>query len=303
MRAQFMGTPEAAVAILEALGEIATVTGVVTRPDRPRGRSGRLVPPPVKVRAGELGLAIDQPRSGAEVAAAVEASGADIVVVAAYGRLITPEVLAIPPRGFVNVHFSLLPRWRGASPVVRTLLAGDTETGVSLMEMDEGLDTGPIIATARRHVGATDTAGSLTRDLAALGADLLRRELPRYLAGELVPVPQDDAAATAAAKVTVEEAHVDPVRHSSEAVDRAVRAFDPRPGAWCLVEGGRIKLWRIGPAQHGPEPGLAVVRDDSVILGTRDGAVELLEVQPAGRGRMAAAAWMNGRRGEPARLE
>ena len=226
-----------------------------------------------------------------------------MAVVAAYGRLISVEVLEVPPHGFVNVHYSLLPRWRGASPVVRAILAGDAETGVSLMKMDAGLDTGPVIATEVVPISSDNDTGILTDELAATGGRLLVAELPRYLAGEISPVHQDDAMATAATKVTTEEAHIDPTRHSAEAVDRAVRAFNPKPGAWCLVDGERFKIWQANPTQDvDSTPGEVGLADGRVILGSRTGPVELIEVQPAGKPVMPATAWMNGRRGEQAEL-
>lgn len=303
-RAVFMGTPEAAVPILDALRDVAEVALVVTRPDRSQGRSKRLVPPPVKDAAVGWGLDVAQPTRAAELFEAVAAAEPAVAVVAAYGRIIKPELLDLPAHGFVNVHFSLLPRWRGASPVARAILAGDDVTGVSLMVMDEGLDTGPIIEMIETEISPSDTTGTLTGRLADLGADMIRSTLPAFLDGGSVPMPQDDARATAAAKIEVEEAFVDPMRHSAAAVDRAVRAFNPKPGAWALVEGERFKIHRVVPSDaESPEPGVAEVRGGEVLLGTRTGAVRLLDVQPAGKPAMEAQAWMNGRRGEPAIFE
>ena len=303
IRALFMGTPAEAIPVLAALREMSDVGLVVTRPDRPRGRSKRLEAPPIKEVAEGWRLPVAQPASRSDLLDVVRAASPDVVVVAAYGRLIGAEVLEVPRHGFVNVHFSLLPRWRGASPVVRAILAGDAETGVSLMKMDAGLDTGPVIATELVRINSDDDTGTLTGELAAVGGRLLGAELPRFLAGEITPVAQDDAMATAAAKVTTEEAHIDPPRHSTEAVDRAVRAFNPKPGAWCLVDGERFKIWKTAPAQDlDSTPGSARLVDGRVILGSRTGSVELVEVQPAGKPVMTATAWMNGRRGEQAEL-
>lgn len=301
MRLAFFGTPEEAVPILEAIAGIAEVAIVVTRVDKPQGRSGRLVPPPVKAAAVELGLAVAQPSRMADLAGLVD--GVDAAVVAAFGRIVPGPALAVPRAGFVNVHYSLLPRWRGASPVVRAVLAGDAMTGVTLMQMDEGLDTGPILATADTPIDPAETAGELTMRLADLGADLVRRRLADIVAGRVVASPQDDLRATAAAKVTVEEAFLDPRRHRAGPLVRAVLAYNPRPGAWGIVDGERLKVWRAGPsAESGLEPGVAQRVGGRVVLGAADGAVELLEVQPPGRPAMPAAAWMNGRRGEPARF-
>lgn len=300
IRAAFLGTPAEAVPILEAVSTVATITTVVTRPDRPRGRSGRPAPPPVKLAAMQAGWEVAQPARSADLAGLV--AGCDVAVVAAYGRLIPASALVVPPAGFVNVHFSLLPRWRGASPVVRAILAGDAETGVTLMRLDEGLDTGPTYDQATVAIGPEETAGELTARLAGLGAGLLRDRLATIVAGDLPVVAQDDATATAAARVEVAEAFVDPERHHRDAVLRAVRAFHPRPGAWAIADGLRIKLWRTRFATGDAPPGWAGVVDGVVLLGARDGAVELVEVQPEGRAVMSGRSWMAGRRDAPARF-
>jgi len=303
MRVVFYGTPAEAVPSLEALAEIAEVQLVTTRPDRPRGRSGRPQPPPVKEAALRLGLPVVQPERAAHDLELLRSLSPDVAVVAAYGQLLPGALLAVPSAGFLNVHFSLLPRWRGASPVVRTLLAGDALSGVTLMALDEGLDTGPVVAMEPTPVGPEETAGELTARLAGLGAAMLRHHLAAYVAGEISPRPQPGEGATAAARVRVEEAFVDPTRHRAEMVLRAVRAFDPRPGAWTELDGVRVKLWRARRAAGpGPGPGVAATAGGAVLLGGADGPVELLDVQPAGRGRMEAAAWMRGRRQEPARF-
>jgi len=302
--AVFMGTPEAAVPILSSLADVAEVALVVTRPDKPRGRSNRPEAPPVKKAAEALGLAVAQPSSGTELREIVRAAAPVVAVVAAYGRLIAPGLLEVPDHGFINVHYSLLPRWRGASPVVRAILAGDRESGVSLMEMDVGLDTGPVIAAEAVPIDAADDTGSLTARLASVGARLLAAELLPYLEGRITPAPQDESRATAAAKVTTDEAHIDPARHSVEAVDRAVRAFNPKPGAWCLLDGERFKISATANAPGvDSTPGEARLTEGHVILGCRTGSIELIAVQPAGKAMMAAVSWMNGRRAEPARLK
>jgi methionyl-tRNA formyltransferase len=303
VKAVFYGTPAEAVPSLEVLDSLAEVPLVVTRPDRPRGRSGKPRPPPVKQAASLLGLEVSQPERAVHDLERMRALGPDVAVVVAYGQILPRELLAVPGHGFVNVHFSLLPRWRGASPVVRTLLAGDEVTGVTLMLLDAGMDTGPVIAVEPTRVEEGESAGELTARLAGLGAEMLRAHLGPYLAGERPPRPQPEEGATAAARVRVEEAFVDPLRHRAEAVLRAVRAFDPKPGAWTDLDGIRVKLWRARPvAGPGPQPGLAAAVGGSLLLGTADGAVELVEVQPAGRGRMRGMDWMRGRRLEPARF-
>jgi methionyl-tRNA formyltransferase len=187
--------------------------------------------------------------------------------------------------------------------VVRTILAGDKKAGVTLIQMDEGLDTGPIFASSETPVGTEETTGELTARLAVLGGVLVAESLADIIAGRSIASTQDESRATAAGKVTVEEAFLDPVRHTAAAVHRAVRAFDPKPGAWGTVDGERFKVWAVRAAEAEAEPGVASEVDGVVILGCSDGAVELITVQPAGRPRMAATAWMNGRRGEPARFE
>lgn len=304
-RAVFYGTPAEAVPILAALLEVAEVALVVTQPDRARGRSKRPQPSPVKVAAEAWGLPVAQPQRASADPDTIRALAPDVAVVAAYGQLLRPALLEVPQAGFINVHYSLLPRWRGASPVVRAILAGDETTGVSIMQIDEGLDTGPVFATAGTAIRWGETGGELTARLAALGARLLADTLPGIVEGTLPAAPQDGDLATAAAKVKTEEAFIDPARHSTEAVLRAVWAFAPKPGAWGMVGGERLKVHAVGATEiRGlAAPGAVESVGGEVVLGTRDGAVVLQRVQPAGRGPMTAAEWMRGRRGEPARFD
>lgn len=304
MRAVFFGTPPHAVPTLAALCQVADVALVVTQPDRPRGRSRHPIAPAVKEAAADWTIPVAQPERAGELTGRIGELQVDVAVVVAFGQLIPARLLEVPSAGFLNLHFSLLPRWRGASPVVRAILAGDAVTGVTLMQMDASLDTGPILATAETAIASDETAGRLTGRLAGLAAALVADRLEDVVAGRVEPREQDESGATAAAMVRVEEAFVDPRRHSATSIDRAVRAFDPRPGAWSIVEGRRLKLWRVRPcAAAGPEPGLVDEIDGRVLLGARDGTLEVLELQPEGRPRMAAADWLRGRRGEPARLE
>jgi methionyl-tRNA formyltransferase len=256
-------------------------------------------PGPVAEAASTWGLSVHSPDREALGALL---RGVDVAVVAAYGLLIRPEHLDVPRHGFVNVHFSLLPRWRGASPVVRCLLAGDATTGVSLMAMDAGLDTGPVLVREAIPVLPWDTGGGLTARLAALGADMVTSHLGAVVRGEIEAVPQDDDAATAAGKVVPAEAFVDPARHTVSAVERAIRAFHPKPGAWSMVDGGRIELVSATANGGAFEPGVATLVNGRVILGAVGGSVHLLAVKPEGRRTMDAVAWMNGRRGAPARF-
>ena len=309
IRAAFFGTPVEAIPILSGLLAVADVEMVVTRPDAPRGRSKDPVPPAVKVTAEGLGLRVLQPERPEEVLD--EVAPLDVVVLAAYGLLIPGSLLEAPQHGFLNIHYSLLPRWRGASPVVRAILAGDEQTGVTLIRMDEGLDTGPVLAASESPIDPEETAGELTARLASLGGDLVKDVLADVIAGRRVAEPQDVGGVTAAGKVEVDEAFLDPRRHTADAVHRAVRAFNPKPGAWGMVDGGRIKVWRA--RRHGPddppagllEPGTAALArspdgPDRVLLACADGPVVLTRVQRQGRGAMDATAWLNGRQREPA---
>jgi methionyl-tRNA formyltransferase len=240
VRVVFLGTPVDAVPALRALHAAGyEIPLVVTQPDRKRGRGGALVPSPVKAAAEELGLAVATPGRAREVVEQVRATGADLGVVVAFGQLLPPALLDALPHGFVNVHFSLLPRWRGAAPVERAILAGDTETGVCIMELEAGLDTGPVYACAPAAIDDTETAGQLHERLVAIGTDLLLQTLPEVATA--TPAPQSGEP-TYADKLTVDEFRLDPAASPAELV-RRVRAGNPRPGAWTMVDGRRVKVW------------------------------------------------------------
>ncbi len=300
MRAAFLGTPAAAIPSLAALATVATIDVVITRPDKPQHRSARPVAPPVKDAAAEWGFRVDQPPSAAGIGALV--ADVDVAVVVAYGRIIPEAVLESVPFGFVNVHFSLLPRWRGAAPVQHALLAGDTTTGVSLMQLDAGLDTGPVLGSLEVHIGEDERAGELTARLAGHGAELLATVLPAYVGGRVAPEPQPREGATRAPAVTTGDARIT-ADHTAAAVVRAVRAFHPKPGAWAVIDGERFKIHDAILAPAGPPPGTIDTVGDAVVLGAPDGHVELLTVQPQGKAPMPAEAWMNGRRGAVATLD
>jgi methionyl-tRNA formyltransferase len=301
MQTVFFGTPEAAVPALRALAGFSEIRFVITRPDRPRGRSGRPQPSAVKEQAMRLGLDVLQPEHPGEVAADLE--GIDVAVLVAYGRLLPTSLLEAPRLGFTNVHFSALPRWRGAAPVAHALLAGDDMTGVTLLSMDEGLDTGPIIELVVTPIDPAENAGELTARLAIIGADLLAARLPDFVAGSIEPRPQEGEV-TVAPKVTTADARLDPAS-SAEEMLRRIRAFAPKPGAWGEVDGSRLKVLKAGLwlGSEVPAPGSIEVHDHSIVMGTAGGAVELFDVQPAGSAPMAATAWANGRRNRPAHLE
>jgi methionyl-tRNA formyltransferase len=279
VRLVFFGTPDDAVPALRGLHDAGhDVVLVVTQPDRRRGRRGGLDPSPVKAAAAELGLAVRTPSRARDVTDEVANSGAEVGVVVAFGQLLPVPLFTSVPLGFVNVHFSLLPRWRGAAPVERAILAGDRETGVCIMQIEQGLDTGPVYARTSTPIGETETAGELRARLVTMGTDLLVATLPSV--ASTTPVPQAGEPTTAD-KLTVEEFELDVTRPADELV-RVVRAGNPRPGAWTTVDGARLKVWRARAAA--------------------DGGFDLLEVQPEGRARMSADEWLRGRRGAPVRL-
>lgn len=290
MRIVYLGSPADAVAPLEALVTAGhDVALVVTRPDRRRSRRGAEQPSAVKVAADAFGLEVSTPLTAGEIVDEVRGSGATLGVVVAFGQILPAALIESLPHGFVNLHFSLLPRWRGAAPVERAILAGDTETGVCVMRVEEGLDTGPVYARATVAIGPGDTAGALRGRLVELGSRLLVDVLAQI--PELVPVPQAGEPSYAA-KLTVDEFRLDPARPAGE-LERLVRAGNPKPGAW-FVAGGRVKVWRSSVAAEGPPPGEVGA---GAVLGTADGGLVLEEVQPAGRRPMTGTAWLAGRRG------
>ena len=301
----FMGTPDFAVPSLKALlaspsrGEWAVV-GVVTQPDRPSGRGKKLRPSPVKMVAQEAGLKVLQPKTlrTDEAVAELTALEPDLMVVAAFGQILRKHVLTLPPRGCINVHASLLPRWRGAAPVAAAIRAGDFDTGVTLMLMDEGLDTGPMIARRTVPIEPTHTRGSLTADLAELGAALLVETLPAWLAGAIKPQPQDDGLATLAPRLRKEAGIID-WREAAADIDRQVRAFYPWPGTFTQGPRGQFKILAVEVAVDveipaGSGPGMVFKQPQGVYVATGHGALRLVSVQPAGRKEMPAEAMLNG---------
>ena len=291
----FFGTPDAALPTLRKLHVDTDLRLVVSRPDRPRGRGRVASASPVSTWALERGLPLARPSSRAELVD-LDLTTFDVAVVVAYGAIIPPGLLAGPRRGFLNVHFSLLPRWRGAAPVAHSILAGDDMVGVSIMVLDEGLDTGPVLAVAKVVPGSR-TAGDLTDELAAVGADLLLDVLADHVDGRLTPTPQDDALATVAPKLGAGDGRLDP-REGADALVRRIRALSPRPGAWFTTEDGRLKVLAAATTDDpAPAPGdLVVGTDGDPVLGTSRGGLVLLMVQPESRGAMTGAAWARGRR-------
>jgi methionyl-tRNA formyltransferase len=298
MRIVFFGTPEFAVASLRALlRERFTVAGVVTQPDKPQGRSrSTLVPPAVKVAALEAGLPVLQPARpvGDLFLAGLRRLEPDLGVVVAYGHILRREELDLPARGMVNVHASLLPRFRGAAPIQHAILSGDRETGISIMRMEEGLDSGPVLHRVSSPIADGETAGSLTTRLAALGASALVEALSLLSAGAGAPQPQDPSAVTYAPKISRETARMDWSRDAAS-LERQVRAFDPVPGAWTSLDGAPVKLFGGMPAVGGGEPGTVLAASDRLVIAGGAGAIAVSEVQPAGRNRLSVEDWVRGR--------
>ncbi len=295
MRVAFAGTPAFAARALEALAAARhDVVLVLTQPDRPRGRGLRLVPGAVAEAARSRGLSVFQPETLRNPAAQerLREAAPEVLVVAAYGLILPPAVLEIPARGCLNIHASLLPRWRGAAPVQRALLAGDERTGVCIMQMEAGLDTGPLLLEKETLIGPRDTTGSLTERLAALGA----QAIVEALAGldRLEPRPQDASRATYAAKIAKDEARIDWARPAA-AIDRQVRAFDPAPGAQTALDGEPLKIWRAEPAPGHGRPGEVVeVTAARLFVACGEGALEIHELQRAGGKRLAAKDFLRG---------
>ncbi|MFV9506834.1 MAG: methionyl-tRNA formyltransferase [Oscillochloridaceae bacterium umkhey_bin13] len=301
MRVLFMGSPAFAAHPLEALVTAGhTVVAVVTQPDRPSGRERRLSPPPVKLAAEALGLPVLQPETLRDptVVAQLAALEPEVGVVAAYGEILRKAVLAIPPLGYLNIHPSLLPLHRGPTPVTGAIMAGERETGVSLMRLDPGMDSGPILAQAVVPLTSTARASQLTDGLFRLGAQMLIEVLPRYAAGELVPVAQDHTQATVTRLLRKEDGQID-WSLPALVIERMTRAYDPWPGAHTSYRGLGLRLIAamVVPDWVGPEPVGTIVGRTSAgepLVATGSGALALLEVHPAGRRPMAGAAWLGG---------
>ncbi|MEV1050373.1 methionyl-tRNA formyltransferase [Streptomyces sp. NPDC049887] len=304
MKLVFAGTPEVAVPALDAL--IASgrhdVAAVVTRPDAPAGRGRRLVASPVAQRAHEAGIEVLKPTRprDEDFLARLREIAPDCCPVVAYGALLPKAALDIPARGWVNLHFSLLPAWRGAAPVQHAILAGDEMTGASTFQIEEGLDSGPVYGVITEHVRPTDTSGDLLTRLAFAGAGLLAATMDGIEDGTLQAVPQPADGVTMAPKITVEDAHVD-WRTPALRIDRLVRGCTPAPGAWTLFRGERLKLINVQPLPDRTElaPGELSAGKSHVHAGTGSHAVELHWVQPQGKKPMRAADWARGVRIAP----
>jgi methionyl-tRNA formyltransferase len=298
MRIVFFGTPAFAVPSLEALlhGRFM-VAGVVTQPDKPQGRSrSELIPPPVKVAAQAAGIPVLQPvrPAGDVFAASLRRLEPDLGIVVAYGHILRAELLSLPPRGMINVHASLLPRHRGAAPIQQAILAGDTQTGITIMQMEEGLDSGPILHHVATPIAPGETAGSLAGRLADLGAVALVEALSLYSGGLARPQPQDHSRATYAPKLDRDVARLVWERDATALV-RQIRAFDPAPGAWANLNEVTLKLFGAMEASGSGEPGTVLEAGDQLVIAAGSGAVAVSEVQPAGKTRLPVEAWVRGR--------
>ena len=288
----FMGSPEFAVPSLQTIAE--SVVGVVTQPDRPAGRGRTLSPCPVKQAADELKLPTTQPGRMSEAMEQLRAWEPDLIVVVAFGKILKPEVLDLPSHGCLNVHASLLPQYRGAAPIPAAILAGEVKTGVTLMKMDVGLDTGPMLAQRTAPILPTDTAARLAKRLSFLAADILHGRLPEYLAGKLEAIAQDDKLANYAPQLKKEDGLLR-FTDDAGALDRRVRAMNDWPGAYVHLNGEPLKILRAHPRLDiTTTPGQVIKVDNLPAIGAAEGVLVLDEIQPAGKNAMPAANFLNG---------
>jgi methionyl-tRNA formyltransferase len=294
LRLIFMGTPEFAVPTLMALAAAGhDIAAVYTRAPKPAGRGMELQPSPVAREARRLGLPVTTPNTlrDLDAQAAFAAHNADAAVVIAYGLILPKQILDAPRRGCFNVHASLLPRWRGAAPINRAIMAGDAETGVTIMKMDEGLDTGAMALAERTVIAPDMTAGGLHDVLARLGADLMTRTLVELERGTLTLTPQPQEGVTYAAKIDKNETRIDWAKPWRD-VHNHIRGLSPFPGAWCEIEGARLKALRSTKGEGSGEPGTAL--DDRLTIACAEGAVRLTQVQRAGKQPMATDEFLRG---------
>jgi methionyl-tRNA formyltransferase len=292
----FMGSPDFAVPALEALAAHYRLAGVVTQPDRPAGRGRILKPPAVKKAALQLGIPVIQPEKlrNPEAMTRLQAWAPDLIVVAAFGQILRPDVLGLPQWGCLNIHGSLLPRGRGAAPIQAAILAGDHETGITIMKMDPGVDTGPLLSQHAVPISPEDNAGTLYRKLAPVGAELLLETLPRYLSGELQPQPQPVEGVTYAPMLKKEDGLLD-FTQPAAALERRVRAFNPWPGTWFEWNGTTLKVLRARvSAEKSPGTSQRLIIAGYPAVGTGDGILVMEEVQPAGKKSMPGKAFLAG---------
>ncbi|RPJ18677.1 MAG: methionyl-tRNA formyltransferase [Chloroflexi bacterium] len=296
-RVVFMGSPDFALPSLKALAQQYEVVGVVTQPDRGSGRGRELKAPPVKLLAQELDIPVVQPEKlrQPEAMEQLRAWEPELIVVAAFGQILRKDVLDLPRNGCINVHASLLPRWRGAAPINAALLHGDAETGVTIMKMDVGLDTGPILTQRSIRLTQDDTAGSVSETLSHLGADLLIETLPGYLSGDIQAVPQPEEGMTYAAMLKKEAGQLDFTRPADE-LERRVRAFHPWPGTFMDFDGILLKVHRTHVEAGEAQAGQRLIYRDQPAVGAGGGLLILDEVQPAGKKSMSGKSFLAGAR-------
>ena len=297
----FMGTPDFAVPSLQACidSDVADVVGVVTQPDRPAGRGNKLKPPPVKVAAEVAGIPLFQPKSLRKYEAAEQIRDwePDLIVVTAFGQILRPHVLDLPRLGCVNVHASLLPRWRGAAPIQAAILGGDKQTGVTLMHMDVGLDTGDMLFVEAFDLDPAETASTLHDKLAQLGYDMLLKHLPDIAAGAINPIQQPEDGVTYAAKIDKSDGKID-WSQSAELIERRHRAMTPWPGSFTAWQGKNLKVkgMTLLPIDHPQEPAGTVLKiEDDIVVVTGDGLIRLDEIQLEGKKRTEPLSFINGR--------
>jgi methionyl-tRNA formyltransferase len=297
-RIVFMGSPEFALPVLRQLAERCLVVGVVTQPDRPAGRGRLLTPPPVKLLADELHIPVIQPKrlGEAEALAQLREWAPDLVVVSAFGQILRPAVLDLPKYGCINVHASLLPRWRGAAPIQAAILNGDAETGITIMLMDPGVDTGQILSQKTLPISADDTAGTLAEKLSVLGADLLMKTLHQYLHSELKPRAQDDSLASYAPMIKKEDGLLD-FSHPAIELERCVRAYNPWPGAYTYWNNLILKVHRAHVVDTSFEQsGRRIIYKNFPAITCSNGLLVFDELLPAGRTIQSGLEFLRGAR-------
>ncbi len=307
MRIVFAGTPDFAVPPLKALIDAGhDIVGVYTQPDRPQGRGRKIVPTPVKAVAQSAGIPVFQPVSFKEPGSIdqLKSLKPELMVVVAYGLILPTEVIQIPPKGCVNIHASILPRWRGAAPIQRSILEGDTETGVTIMYIEPRLDAGPMILKAKTPIAATESAGDLHDRLSDLGATTLIAALPKIESGQTDATIQDESQVTYAAKISKEEALLD-FTQPSDALARKVRAFNPWPVAETRYRGEPLRIWQAEPLQEAPigTPGTLWSRGAELLITTADGHLRILELQLPGGRKITSRDFLNSRPELPVSLE
>ncbi len=297
MRVIFMGTPQFALPSLDMLAKAHELVSVITQPDRPAGRGKEMHPSRVKLRALELGLDVRTPASlkGDQIQADLLGLEPDLIIVAAFGQLLPEAILEGPKFGALNVHASLLPRWRGAAPIQAAILAGDNITGVTIMEMDAGLDTGPIVNQAQTPILPDETGGMLSDRLAVLGSELLQKTIEPYTSGELGPTPQDENLATYAPMLKKKDGLLQFKEHSASRLARQVRAHDPWPGSFFVWRDTRLGVSQAAVLEEEAlAPGEVALIDGWPVIGCETSALRLLQVHPAGRRTMAGDEFVRG---------